>query len=140
MNDGMRISNQPKADIPLRIIRQEGPPIPPIRPQSTPDHTDYVQPAQQNRAPESAQAAQQQDATVKVDEQQLIDALQQAVKSMQGPYTYLEFSIHEATKQLSVSVRDKETGEVLRQIPSEKSLDFLAKLWEMTGLLVDRKL
>jgi flagellar protein FlaG len=38
-----------------------------------------------------------------------------------------------------VKVKDRESGEVIRELPPEKSLDFLAKVWEMAGLLFDEK-
>ncbi|WP_233531552.1 flagellar protein FlaG [Paenibacillus alkalitolerans] len=83
--------------------------------------------------------AELQGKQVPLRDEQLIKAIEKAVKSMQGPYTYLEFSIHETTKQIAVSVHDRETGEVIREIPPEKMLDFVAKLWEMAGILVDER-
>lgn len=51
----------------------------------------------------------------------------------------LEFSVHEATNRIMVRVLDRETEEVLREIPPEQILDLVAKLWELVGLLVDKK-
>lgn len=74
-----------------------------------------------------------------VSEQQIVKAIEKAVKAVQGPHTYLEFSVHDATNRLSIRVHDQETGEVIREIPPEKTLDFVAKLWEMAGILVDKR-
>lgn len=52
----------------------------------------------------------------------------------------LEFSIHEATRYISVKVIDTNTDEVIREIPPEKILDMVAKLWEMAGIIVDKKI
>lgn len=49
------------------------------------------------------------------------------------------YSIHEATKQVMITIKDSQTGEVLKEIPSEESLDFFAKLQELSGILVDEK-
>lgn len=76
---------------------------------------------------------------ISVSDEQLIKAIEKAVKSMQGPYTYLEFSVHETTRRIAVTVHDRETGEVIREIPPEKTLDLVAKLWEMAGILVDER-
>ena len=38
-----------------------------------------------------------------------------------------------------VKVIDKDTDEIIREIPSEKVLDMVAKMWELNGLLVDEK-
>jgi flagellar protein FlaG len=74
-----------------------------------------------------------------ISDEQLIKAIEKAIKAVQGPYTSLEFSVHEKTKQIMVKVMDKETGQILREIPPEKTLDFVAKLWEMAGVLIDEK-
>jgi flagellar protein FlaG len=38
-----------------------------------------------------------------------------------------------------VKVMDKEDGKVIREIPPEKTLDLVAKLWELAGILVDER-
>lgn len=74
-----------------------------------------------------------------VSDEQIVKAIERAIKAMQGKATSLEFSIHEKTKLIAVKVLDSESGEVIREIPPEKSLDFVAKLWEMAGILIDEK-
>ncbi|MEA3221860.1 MAG: flagellar protein FlaG [Thermodesulfobacteriota bacterium] len=51
----------------------------------------------------------------------------------------LNFSVHEASGQVMVTISDKETGEVIREIPSSEILNLAAKLDEMVGLLFDQK-
>ena len=34
---------------------------------------------------------------------------------------------------------DKDTKKVVKEFPPEKTLDMIAKVWEMAGLLVDEK-
>lgn len=53
--------------------------------------------------------------------------------------TRCEFSYHEETHRVSIKVLNKETDEVIREIPPEKSLEMLQKMWEMAGILVDEK-
>lgn len=74
-----------------------------------------------------------------VSDEQVVKALEKAIKAMQGKSTTLEFSIHEQTRQIAVKVLDKESGEIIREVPPEKTLDFVAKLWEMAGILVDER-
>lgn len=76
---------------------------------------------------------------VSISDEQLVKAIEKAVKAVRGPYTTLEFNVHDKTKQIMVKVLDKETGTVIREIPPEKSLDFIAKIWEMAGILIDEK-
>ena len=72
-------------------------------------------------------------------DEQLIKAIDKAVKALQGPTTTLEMSVHEKTHQILVKVLNKETGEVLREIPPEKTLDLVAKMMEIAGIVIDEK-
>ena len=49
------------------------------------------------------------------------------------------FGIHDATNRVTIKIVDKETKEVLKEIPPEKTLDMIAKAWELAGILVDEK-
>lgn len=49
------------------------------------------------------------------------------------------FGIHEKTKRRTIKIVDKESKEVIKELPSEKILDSLAKIWEMAGIMVDEK-
>ena len=49
------------------------------------------------------------------------------------------FGIHEATNRVTIKIVDKDTKEVIRELPPEKTLDMIAKVWEMAGILVDEK-
>ncbi len=50
------------------------------------------------------------------------------------------FGIHDATNRVMIKIVDKDTKEVLKEYPPEKTLDMIAKVWEVAGLLVDEKL
>ncbi|OUM94426.1 MAG: hypothetical protein BAA04_07460 [Firmicutes bacterium ZCTH02-B6] len=49
----------------------------------------------------------------------------------------LKFLVHEETERIYVQVIDKETGEVIREIPPEKILDLVGQLQKLIGLLID---
>lgn len=49
------------------------------------------------------------------------------------------FGIHEKTNRLTIKIVDKETKEVIKELPPEKTLDMIAKVWEIAGILVDEK-
>lgn len=53
--------------------------------------------------------------------------------------TRCEFEYHDVTKRVSIKVIDKETDEVVREIPPEKSLEMVEKMWELAGLIVDER-
>jgi flagellar protein FlaG len=51
----------------------------------------------------------------------------------------LEFSIHEASGEIMVTIMDGFTGEVIREVPASEILDLAAKIEEMAGLMFDQK-
>jgi uncharacterized FlaG/YvyC family protein len=51
----------------------------------------------------------------------------------------LNFSVHQASGHIMVTVTDETTGEVIREIPSSELLNLAAKLDEMVGILFDEK-
>ena len=74
-----------------------------------------------------------------VSAKEIIDAIEKAKKAIIGAQTQLEFSIHEGTKEIMVKVINTDTKEVVREIPSEKILDMVAKMWELAGIMVDER-
>lgn len=74
-----------------------------------------------------------------VSEQFLINSIEKANKAILGVNTRFEFSTHDKTKEIIVKVLNADTGELIREIPSEKILDIVAGIWEMVGLFVDEK-
>ena len=69
------------------------------------------------------------------------DAIKEALKELAKKETNIqsEFGIHEKTNRITVKLVDKETKEVIKELPPEKTLDMIAKVWEYAGLIVDEK-
>ena len=65
------------------------------------------------------------------------DAVKRANLRME--HTRCEYSYHKKTNRVSIKVINSDTDEVIREIPPEKSLDMLQKMWELAGILVDEK-
>ncbi|KJD42261.1 flagellar protein FlaG [Paenibacillus terrae] len=82
---------------------------------------------------------ERQGVSFSMGDEQLIKAIDRAVKALQGPTTTLEMSVHEKTHQILVKVLNKDTGELIREIPPEKTLDLVAKMMEIAGILIDEK-
>ena len=94
------------------------------------------------------QSGQQQDrGAVQTDQEVAPDKIKAAVDDLNKTvkqasplhHTQLSFKYHEDTNRISITVTDSDTDEVIREIPPEKTLDMLAKAWEMAGLLVDER-
>lgn len=49
------------------------------------------------------------------------------------------FGVHEETNRVTIKIIDKDTKETIKELPPEKTLDMIAKVWEMAGILIDEK-
>jgi uncharacterized FlaG/YvyC family protein len=69
----------------------------------------------------------------------MVEDLQASLEMLQQKNTHLDFSVHEKTDRIMVRITDQDTGDVIREIPSEEFLNLAAKLQEMVGLMFDMK-
>ncbi|MCL6601866.1 MAG: flagellar protein FlaG [Paenibacillus sp.] len=72
-------------------------------------------------------------------EEQVIKALDRALHALQGPHTMFEVSMHKETHTIMVKVLNKETGELIREVPPEKTLDLVANMMEIAGIIIDER-
>ena len=82
---------------------------------------------------EEAQATAAQNA-IRIE-----SAVKRANNTMRMSKTSCQFQYHEETNRVSIKVIDKDTEEVIREIPSEEALELIQKMWEMAGILVDER-
>lgn len=64
-------------------------------------------------------------------------AVEKLNKSM--PHSEAVFGIHEDTNRVMIKIINRDTKELIREIPPEETLDMIAKVWELAGILVDVK-
>lgn len=72
-------------------------------------------------------------------EQHIKAEISKANSRLKTHNTRCEFNYHEATRRVSIKVMDRETEEVIREIPPEKTLEMIQKMWELAGFLIDEK-
>ncbi|MBP3889441.1 MAG: flagellar protein FlaG [Cellulosilyticum sp.] len=75
----------------------------------------------------------------KIQNQDVINLFDKIHKEFEIKDNELSFSVHDKTKRIMVKVLDKETKEVIREIPSEKIVDMVASMMEVAGLIVDKR-
>lgn len=68
---------------------------------------------------------------------QAIDEANQRTKFTKKSF---EYEVDDKTNRIAITIRDQETDEVIREIPSEETLDMVAKIWELAGIIVDEKM
>lgn len=72
-------------------------------------------------------------------EQKIKDAIAGANKKLAEKRTRCEFSYYKEVNRISIKVYDRETNEVIKEIPAEESLETLEKIWDLAGLLIDER-
>lgn len=77
----------------------------------------------------------------KDQKEQNTDQIRKAVETLNKRMKHSEavFGIHEGTNRVMIRIVDKDTKEVIKELPPEKTLDMIAKVWEMAGILIDEK-
>jgi len=63
-----------------------------------------------------------------------VDNLNKSMKNTSAIY-----GIHDGTNRVTIKLVDKNTREVIKELPPEKTLDMIEKVWELAGILVDEK-
>ena len=53
--------------------------------------------------------------------------------------TRCAYAYDKDTRRITIKVYDDETDELIREVPPEKSLEALKKIWELAGIFVDEK-
>ena len=103
--------------------------------------TERVAPAadqtDKNAAGENARQADQITTPEKASDSSLKNAVEQINRNSAGMEAV--FGYHEGTHRVTIKIVDKDTKEVKREYPAEKTLDMIQKVWEMAGLMVDEK-
>ncbi len=68
------------------------------------------------------------------EQQRRMERLQETLKNHN-----MEISYNEEVNRYAIKVLDADSKEVVKEIPSEKSLEMFARMLEIEGLLVDEK-
>ena len=81
------------------------------------------------------------DQGTKEQQQPSNEQIKKAVEQMNKNMAQSEavFGIHEGTNRVTIKIINKDTKEVIKELPPEKTLDMIAKVWEMAGILVDER-
>ncbi len=108
-------------------------------------NTSVIQARQANPAAQPAeQVMVQTEAAVRqaekvVPTEQVKQAVQEINSMMESLSRGLQFFVDEGSEQTVVKVIDKQTEEVIRQIPSEETLAIAKSLDQMLGRLIEEK-
>lgn len=93
--------------------------------------------AEVQKALEKTVLEQHEEKQLEEVSQKMLDELSMDIEMLHS--VGLSFSKHDDTGRTIVKVINKDTDELIREIPSEQVLDMAAKLDEMVGILFDTK-
>lgn len=79
------------------------------------------------------QNAEQQQAT----NEKVKKAVEELNRKM--PHSEAVFGIHEKTNRVTIKIVDKDSKEVIKEFPPEETLDMIAKVWELAGIMIDER-
>lgn len=96
--------------------------------------------SQQQKQPAAAKQTGSKQVQVQQKSEQLKKAIAEMNKKINNSNEEAVFGVHEDTNRIMIKIMDKDTKEVIKEFPPEKTLDMIAKIWEMAGILVDEKL
>ncbi|MDO4166528.1 MAG: flagellar protein FlaG [Eubacteriales bacterium] len=87
------------------------------------------------------EAGQEEQQGIYEEKEPTVSSIDSAVSSANSKLskTRCEYSYDEATRRVSIKVFDKDSDELIREVPPEKSLEMLQKMWELAGIMVDEK-
>ena len=69
--------------------------------------------------------------------QDLLDKLEHNINTIHN--IGLEFSMHEESGRTMIKVIEKNTGDLIRQIPPEEVLELIARMGDVLGILFDER-
>lgn len=93
---------------------------------------------QQSRDNTAADNSKNIEQDIQLNEKALKQRISE-INSKLNNNTVAEFGYHDETNRVTIKIVDKDTKETIKEIPPEKTLDLIAKAWELAGILVDEK-
>lgn len=91
----------------------------------------------ENKDQNNEQGSSNDQKNQQLSPEQIRNAVDRINKNMS--HSEAVFGIHELTNRVTIKIVDKDTKELIKELPPEKTLDMIAKAWELAGLLVDER-
>ena len=97
--------------------------------------------AKANQAESTLVSEEEKQAPIDSGEAMKKNSMKRAVEEINRKSKSSEviFGIHDGTNRVTIKVVDKGTKEVIREFPPEETLDMIAKVWELAGIMIDER-
>lgn len=74
-----------------------------------------------------------------VDEKTLEKMTDKLNKMLDGEDTHVEYEVHKWSTFAVIKIIDNKTDEVINEIPAKKLVDAMDRLFDLTGIVIDKK-
>lgn len=81
----------------------------------------------------------QKGETREIEKTEIEKALEVINNALKVTDKKLDFELHEGTNRTMVKVINRETEEIIREIPPEEILNLVEKMTELVGLMMDKR-
>ena len=95
--------------------------------------------AQPKLKEETTQTHQEKPKEAVFSKEELQNKVDKINEYILGYNAQFSFKVHEGTGRTLVRMIDTQTHNVIKEIPPEKMLDLVANIWDLMGIVVDRK-
>ena len=91
----------------------------------------------ENNNPNNENGSSREQESQQLSAEQIKKAVEKLNKNM--AHSEAVFGVHEKTNRVTIKIVDRDTRELIKELPPEKTLDMITKVWEIAGLLIDEK-
>ena len=74
------------------------------------------------------------------DGSQIAKEIAEANRKLMFADRSFQYKVEDVTQRVVITVIDNNTKEVIKEIPPEQQVEALRKMWELAGLIVDRRI
>lgn len=104
------------------------------------DETKVVQDIADMPKAKSAEKAEEAYLDPEKERELMAKSVEQANSTLKNFDRVIERSVHEVTGVVMYTIKDSKTKEVIAEYPPKKIQDMIAKMWELAGLVVDKRI
>lgn len=138
LNSAMTFQAQPVAQpVVKQEVAMDGPEVQSDTPKVDTQTLSVAKTQESGNEENQNEQESERQANSQVSNEMIRDAMKELNKK--NTSVAAEFGIHEGTNRITIKMVDKKTKEVIKELPPEKMLDMIARVWEYSGLVVDEK-
>lgn len=105
--------------------------------QAAPETPSFTQPQDPGKDP-AIQEINNSEEKVEQDNEKIKKAISDLNKKITSDSEAV-FGIHDKTNRITIKIVEKDSKKVIKEFPPDKTLDMIAKVWEIAGIMVDEK-